>query len=134
MDKFFLKLADPEQYTDNRFGKIIRDMTEHLANDAVILFRDHVVVLEWLKEENEYEMNFYKMYKDSSEKSYIDVYEETRITKRHSCHKWVPYILMKTFREIYPELKECNFPVEEYNIWFTDAYSWVFSDVENTEE
>lgn len=129
MDKFFIKLGDPDQYSDNRFGSILRDMIVQNPNDAVIVFRDHIAVVEWNKDERNFVMCFYKYYPESKESAFFDVYGESCIKKEHECHKWVPYVLMQTFRDLYPELKDCDFPVEEYDIWFTDAYSYIFTDV-----
>lgn len=131
MDKFFIKLGNSDQYSDNRFGSILRDMIVENPNDAIIVFRDHIAIVEWKKDERHFAMYFYKYYPESKETNYFDVYEESRIEKKHECHKWVPYVLMSTFRELYPELKGCDFPVEEYDIWFTDSYSYVFTDKED---
>ena len=127
MSKFFLSMSSSEHYTDNRFGRIMSDMLETVGNESVVIFREHLIFLIYDKENRQYDFKLYKIHENNDDDAFITVEPEEIVHTTHDCHKYIGYILMSKFRTVYPELKEVDFPVEEFKIWFEyDMSSYVF--------
>lgn len=129
MSKITFRLNDGDEYTDNRFGAIIKDMLQHSYRDCIITFRNHVCVITYNKKIQKYFLEFAEIDDNNGITDYYFIKADTIIKTEHECHKWVPYLLMSNFRKIYPELKDINFPVTDYIIWFSeDATCNIFVD------
>lgn len=120
MDKFYLRLADEDQYSDHYLGRLITKMIKDNYDDLILFFRDYIITVVFNKKTFKYDLTLSKnISKQYDEKHFI--LAEKMKTMDVECHKWMAHYFMSLFRDCYPELKSCDFPVTEYQLWFSDA-------------
>lgn len=131
MSKFYLNISEQEQYTDNRLGHLFQGMLCDSHNDALVVFKDHVISVEYDKEDDSFVYESMKITRDKIEESHIEVESGFIQKKNMKNHKDIGYHILKMFRYIYPEYNDKRFPVTEIKIWFVKD---LFSHLIDSEE
>lgn len=122
MNALWLKLDNQQQYTDNKLGRLFATHCEREREEAMVVFRDHMVIVRHEKPLSEsaywsFDSGKAIFFNDGT----VDVEEfHKERSDKHESHKYIGYFLMLIFRDYYPELKEVDFPVHEMRIAFLD--------------
>lgn len=132
MSKFYIKIENPNLYTDNRFGSLIEALLVDSYQDAIVIFNGFVVFIEYDKESRIFELSMHKLIEDDENSELISVDANLIDSLKTDNYKYVGYNLLRLFRKVYSEETDL-FPVDQMKFWFLpsiDSYTH-FIEVEN---